>query len=45
MHFDSALATLEPQNYVLEGTVWTENMLLVTVRLVTESAQQKRKDT
>ena len=34
MRFDSAVATLEPQKYVIAGTVGTENILLVSGRLV-----------
>ena len=29
MHFDNALATLDPLNSVVAGKVWTENILLV----------------
>ena len=34
MPFHSAMATLEPQKYVIAGTVGTENILLVSGRLV-----------
>ena len=34
MRFQSAKATLEPQKYVTDRTVWTENILLVSGRLV-----------
>ena len=34
MHFHSAVATLEPQKYVFARTVGTENILLVSGRLV-----------
>ena len=34
MRFHSAMATLEPQKYVIARTFWTENMLLVSGRLV-----------
>ena len=34
MRFHSAMATLEPQKYVIAGTVGTENILLVNGRLV-----------
>ena len=34
MRFHSAMATLEPQKYVIAGTVGTENILLVSGRLV-----------
>ena len=34
MRFHSAMATLEPQKYVIAGTVGTENFLLVSGRLV-----------
>ena len=37
MRFDSAMATLDPQKYVIARTVWTENILLVSGRLVFES--------
>ena len=37
MRFHSAMATLEPQKYVLAITVWTENILLVSRRLVIKS--------
>ena len=33
MRFHSAMATLEPQKYVISGTVGTENILLVSGRL------------
>ena len=35
MRFHSAIATLEPQKYVIAGTVGTENILLVSGGLVT----------
>ena len=34
MRFRSAMTTLEPQKYVIARTVWTENILLVSGRLV-----------
>ena len=34
MRFHSAMATLEPQKYVIARTVWTENILLVSGRFV-----------
>ena len=34
MHLHNTLATLEPQNYVVARTAWTENMLLLSGRLV-----------
>ena len=34
MRFHSAMATLEPQKYAIAGTVGTENILLVSGRLV-----------
>ena len=34
MRFHSAMATLEPQNYVIAVIVGTENILLVSGRLV-----------
>ena len=34
MRFHSAMATLEPQKYVIAGTVGTEIILLVSGRLV-----------
>ena len=34
MRFHSAMATFEPQKYVIAGTVGAENILLVSVRLV-----------
>ena len=34
MRFHSAIATLEPQKYVITSTVGTENILLVSGRLV-----------
>ena len=34
MRFHSAMATVEPQKYVIAGTVGTENILLVSWRLV-----------
>ena len=34
MRFDSAMATIEPQKNVVARTVWTENILLVSVGLV-----------
>ena len=37
MRFHSAMATLEPQKYVLAITVWTKNILLVSRRLVIKS--------
>ena len=40
MRFHSAMATLEPQKYVIARTVGTENILLVSGRLVKESEQK-----
>ena len=37
MRFHSAMATLEPQKYVIARTVGTENILLVSGRLVQNS--------
>ena len=34
MGIHSAIATLEPQKYVISRTFWTENILLVRGRLV-----------
>ena len=34
MRFHSALVTIEPQHYVVVRTSWTENILLVSGRLV-----------
>ena len=34
MRFHKAMATLEPQKYVIARTVWTENILVVSGRLV-----------
>ena len=34
MRFHSAMAHLESQKYVIARTVWTENILLVSGRLV-----------
>ena len=34
MRLHSAMTTLEPQKYVIAGTVGTENILLVSGRLV-----------
>ena len=39
MRFHSTMATLEPQKYVIAGTVGTEDILLVSGRLVQSSKQ------
>ena len=42
MRFHSAMATLEPQKYVIAGTVGTENILLVSGRLVLQDCQSSK---
>ena len=41
MRFHSAMATLEPQKYVIAGTVGTEIILLVSGRLVDKQLTRK----
>ena len=40
MRFHRGMATLEPQKYVIARTVWTENILLVSGRLVQAFAEK-----
>ena len=40
MRFHSAMATLESQKFVIARTVWKENILVVSGRLIQKTAEK-----